>query len=549
MYKILNNTKLQRFFTFLIYILPLIFIWQGGDLTDTGYNVTVYHFFFDRLNEGVTDSLIFLTQLTGGIWYRWLPFLGVPGIAILALIFYYANIFFSRKILLAVYPGHPLIPFFLLAGAIFSIRAFPFIFNYDLFSSFFFLCIIYIFRKNEHHFSHYFGAGLISLLLILTRFPNIFILLFFPVVLLILGFTRVIPLQPTAVLKRIIIYFSAVSIGFLIFLMVLDFTHTDKIFFNNLIDIQTLGSSESSAYNLTYVINKYLQDLLYFFLYFAATTFFFTLILFLSRRIESNVFLSALFLSSLLIISLYPFVFNYNNSVKYVVPALILLALFFSRPKNRVVFPAVLLGIFMIIQIAGSNTGIFLKTGLLTLTALPLSFLHLFHQTSSIKKNISLVSTFYTILLSLIIYLVFIYGLTQTPDIRLKAIYPIQLDKYRGTFTTKSQALLVERITKDVNAVKNSGQKLFILGHMPMMYYLTDMAPAHKEFWLIGNNIGDLNKILKEISNDGELPLILNTHEGFMKNDTIIIEDFLQNHYYRRVKDSDSYDIWQINSK
>lgn len=90
---------LQTFLVFCTFFYPLLFIWQGIDLTDTGYHATNQHFFFEMLNDGTGNSMIFISNLIGAIWLKIFPYSGLFGLKILYLLFLYGIILLSYRIL------------------------------------------------------------------------------------------------------------------------------------------------------------------------------------------------------------------------------------------------------------------------------------------------------------------------------------------------------------------------------------------------------------------------------------------------------------------
>lgn len=546
--QILSHKNTRLFIWVLIFILPILFIWQGGDLTDTGFHVTLYHFFFERLNTGTTDSLIFLTELIGGSWFQLFPNLGVLGIKVLAIIFFYINILLSWKILNSVFKkNNNLLPFFILSGVIFTIRCFPTIFNYDLLTSFFLLLSLYLLKDKDNclTFGKLIALGAISTLMTLARFPNIFILILLPIGFIIAKALKIIQISNKKLLQLIIIYWLSSVVTALIFFSSISFLEWDKIYFSNLIDFSHITNEKSNSYNIGFVLKRYALDFFFFSIYFIATSVLFFFTKFLHKRSKKKTILFLLLLGGLLIFSLYPFVFNYNNAIKYIVPSLMLLCFTqFKKINHKVNWIGILLFLFMLIQIAGSNTGIFLKISLLFILALPLGFQHLYNL-HGLNKKLSITFSTYTIIMSSFIYFVFIYGIGLSPLIRLKAIYHIEVKNYKGIYTTLEHAKKIKNITNELIKIKEPQQKMFIYGHQPMLYHLSNLAPAHKEFWLVGNNIANFDNIFDDISNQKTKPILLDTKEkNFKPKDNLLRDRFLKENNYNLVISNKDYNIW-----
>lgn len=546
--QILSHSRARFIIWVFIFLFPFLFIWQGGDLTDTGYNLTVYHFFFERLHSGVTDSLIFLTELLGGLWMKVFPFMGALGIKLLAILVFSTNVFLSLRILKGLFPKSQLIPLFILPAVVFCLRAFPIVFNYDLLTSFFIIFFIYRLRNKENSltYKNFVLLGVLSSFMMLARFPNIFILLIFPTALFVTQLLNLIDLRIRFFLRLICIYLLSFIIGTLGFFVVLQNLGWYDIFINNFLNLSNLFADSHESYNISFVLNRYLLDTFYFSLYFTATAILFFGLRYLLQKWNYSILISALLLLGLCILSLYPFVFNYNNSVKYITPALIIIPFIAYKPPKNTAYIALILLFFLFIQIAGSNTGIFLKISLLFILAFPLSMLHLTSKLSNRLGFFGLIPSLYTLFLSTLIHFVFIYGIGVNFKIRVKAIYPINLVQYKGIRTTQDRATKIENIVGDLKSHKGQNQKLFIYGHQPMLYYLSDTAPAIKEFWLVGNNLTSFTTLFNEISNLDQKPIFLDTKEKiFTAKDELSKQEFLNRNQYELVLSNQFYDIWK----
>ena len=95
--ELIEKHKRLLFFSFFSFVIiyPLVFIWQCGDLTDTGFFALNYQNFFTDLKLGKVDSLTFLSNLIGALWFKLFPNLGIIGLKFLYVIFLYGIIYFS----------------------------------------------------------------------------------------------------------------------------------------------------------------------------------------------------------------------------------------------------------------------------------------------------------------------------------------------------------------------------------------------------------------------------------------------------------------------
>ncbi|MGI9527950.1 MAG: hypothetical protein ACR2MS_12655 [Weeksellaceae bacterium] len=545
--KVINSRVIWVF----IFIFPIIFIWQDGDLGDTGYNLTLYQFFFDRLEDNITDSVIFLTEFIGGVFFKLMPIsFGIYNIKILALVFLYANVYMSYGILKRLFPKSTILPLLLLIALIFNIRCFPLIFNYDLFSAFFLILIIYILSlKNAFTSTNFIVIGIITFLATLSRLPNILLIILLPVSTFIGVLLNIIDIEWKKFTKLITYFIGSTLVSATVLYAIMEINGIANIYSQNLFHPSEILQNESTSYNIYNVLKIYALDLMYFIIYFIATS----ILLYVYEKLYSSLkfnklskYLPLLFLLGLFMFSLYPFTFNYNNAIKYLVPSIIIISLLKSSINNRVKWVVLLTLTFVLILIAGSNTGIFLKSSLLYLILIPVAFNSLFNSVKNQFKNLTIIFATYTLIMSTFIYTVFIYGVGQGGFIRIEARHPVNADLYNGVYTTQELANQIETTTRNLLEVKSSDTtKLFIYGHQPLYYYLSGMQPADKEFWLIGNSLAKPATIFDRIKEKKEKPIILETHQALFSKETEEIKDnFLKENHYQLVKSTQFHDIW-----
>ncbi len=73
-FEFVNSKVLNLVLFFSIINYPILFIFQDGDLTDSGYQAINYRFFFESLQTEKFIDMIFLTRLIGAIWLKIFPF-------------------------------------------------------------------------------------------------------------------------------------------------------------------------------------------------------------------------------------------------------------------------------------------------------------------------------------------------------------------------------------------------------------------------------------------------------------------------------------------
>ena len=161
----------------LIFAYPFSLIWQGGDLTDSGYKAWHYVSFFESLSKGHTNSMVFLADLLGALWLKLFPHCGFISFRFLFAILTIALAFLTYLILKGGTKNKTILILGILCGIAFGIRYTAIFFNYNIASIFFLLLMGYFlilhFELNKRIFI--FISGMMLFLSFITRFPNIVI--------------------------------------------------------------------------------------------------------------------------------------------------------------------------------------------------------------------------------------------------------------------------------------------------------------------------------------------------------------------------------------
>ena len=113
-----------RFLILFLIIYPLLFIWQGIDLTDQGYVLTNYQRVFDDPPTSLDQLTLFLwlSMVIGGLWYNVFGFLGVIGFKLAYAITLYITLVFAYQTLKPHFDKKQLL-FALLVTQMFIIKA------------------------------------------------------------------------------------------------------------------------------------------------------------------------------------------------------------------------------------------------------------------------------------------------------------------------------------------------------------------------------------------------------------------------------------------
>ena len=551
---------------FLVIIYPLVFIWQCGDLTDTGFHALVFQNFFSNSNLGEIGSLTFLSNLIGALWFKLFPNLGIIGLKFLYVIFLYGIISVLYLILRSIKIDSLFLIFTIFCGLAFQERATEFTFSYDIASWFFLISTgcLYLMAVNTKKPLLFLISGVLYSLACLSRLPNVVLVFLFPLISLYAEVYKVNGHKYKLFLGALKQYFLFVfgfflAIGF--FLIILKQIKIYDAFINNL---DFLNPPSNSIYGSTHSFSKlfksYLNEIIDFIPHAIGTCFvmIFGSLIFNYSGFKNRlaVFITLFFLLFGLAFYIY-FGFSYSSKIKFLVPAFCLLPLLYSIIiKNKFGLIAVVFIIVGLTQVAGTNTGFFLKFCYGFIVLLPISLMILAENRHVDFKNIK-ISTKPVMLIGTSVILIFliigrlgwVYHVENGIFSRLKTIYPIEHDKMQYVYTTKSNSNYIKELCKGIKRHKGVNNSLFIFGPQLMFYYLTENAPPIKKIWISDNEVGEdeLFFLINEgIKKSGKHPIIVDTKQEVLgKKGQEKLSEFLVSNNYKVVEEKQGYIIWK----
>ncbi|RKZ53888.1 MAG: hypothetical protein DRR16_00690 [Candidatus Parabeggiatoa sp. nov. 3] len=83
----------------LSFIYPLLFIWQGLDVTDMGFSLSHYQLIFQDSGTFLAGYILWLTNVIGGLWWEVFGFLGVIGFKLLRALLIWGCFYLSYRLL------------------------------------------------------------------------------------------------------------------------------------------------------------------------------------------------------------------------------------------------------------------------------------------------------------------------------------------------------------------------------------------------------------------------------------------------------------------
>ncbi len=563
---IISNEKIINYYLiFLIIFYPIIFIWQCGDLTDTGFVAYIFENYFDNIKANQIFSPTFLTDLIGAIWFKLFPNLGILGLKILYLLFFYPLIYFIYLILKSFSNNKTLLYFSILCGIIFSERCFNFVYGKDISCWFFLVISGYLFIQgiDFNRKKLIFLSGVFLMLASISRLTSVSGIVIFPIIILYKYFykeNKYIYNQFKSFFKTYFLFLSGFVLSLLLFLLILKMSNLLDVFLNN---FDSIGKMSSKSYDPFTMIIKISKE----FLIFIPCTFlvilFFTIGSFVYKYSikESKLIYFVVFVILILYIIVYfDHSFYHGHSIKYLAPAFCFWPLLYSLIKkdkfSTTVFVCIVIAVA---QVLGTNTGFFLKLLYGLAIIFPLTILILDHyKTMPFQRiNISTISysisgVFIILIISLLTRIFFIYNVIYGTTVRFdSAIYLINNPKMKGILTTKENSKHIEDLC---NAIKNSisnNKTLFIYGHQPMFYYLTNKKSIVENLWL---NDGQRQpkelflEITEIINKTKKWPLIVDTKQKILNEEgELELKKFLKtNKYICKINQKD-FAVWVKN--
>ena len=119
----------------------------------------------------------------------------------------------------------------------------------------------------------------------------------------------------------------------------------------------------------------------------------------------------------------------------------------------------------------------------------------------------------------------------------------------KGIFTTKENSTYITQLSNLIDKHLDQDKNLFIYGHQPMFYYLTETIPPVKKFWLTNNyvQVDELFVSLdSSIKSTGKYPMIVDTKQNIMgEAGQIRLEHFLIEHGYKSTVKTENFNIWR----
>lgn len=535
---------------------PILFIWQCGDLTDSGFLATNYSFFFENLKQNNLNVLIFFSDFLGAIWnYFFSDLLGFIGFKLMYLIFLYFTLYLTYIIIKNLTSNRALLLFGILVGEIFAVRYDIFVFSYDI-ASWFFLILTshFIFQGlNTNKFYFFYISGLCFFFAFLSRFSDVIFIFLLPIFFMIIYTFKIgknSNLNLKLYFKNYLFFILGIITMFSLLLIIL--------YKSNFITSNFLKPDNS--HSISNILKSYIKETIDFipYLIIVPSLLLSSSILYEYLKSKNKILFYVLFLVLLLYVSfIFLNDFSYISNIKYFTPAFCVLPLLFSILHNNKYSVHILLIFFLSIsQIAGTNTGVFLKFCYGLMILIPITILVLSENylilINEIKINLRCglyTGVFLILFFSIYSRIGWIYHVDFGLGCRFRSTSLIENNKMKGIFTIRKNAFFIKSICNSIKHHTNKNETIFIYGHKPMLYYLTNKKPIINRYWLANDVItaDELFKLItKEIMKTNNYPAIIDTKEIILGgNGEEKLKDFLSENNYKKIVNSTSFNIWK----
>ncbi|WP_228851071.1 glycosyltransferase family 39 protein [Aegicerativicinus sediminis] len=560
-------TTLQKKILYLvIFLYPVLFIFQGGDLTDVGFFAMTYQNFFYELQLGNTNSISILSDFIGASWLTLFPNLGIIGLKFLSLIFFYFSVGLIYLILKNLTEKRLLLWLGIFCGIVFATRNSSFEFGRDEASWLFLILTSFVAIKGltSRRKIFFYYSGILFVLACLSRFPNIGFILLFPFALIYfqVGKWKSFSIKYLWLpFKQYVLFLLGTITALMVVLLIFKSLNIYHIFLKNLDVIRNSADNASvSSYSMAHLIQSYLRESFVFLPHLLSVVFLIltTSLIYKYSTKKGNYLGLVVFVILLFCSGLFIFLdFSSRNNIKYLVPAFCAFPLTISIIRRDKFSPIVVIfSLLALTQVVGSNTGLFYKLSKGFMVLLPLSILIL-SETKKIElknlciltKPVLIIGVLYIFFFSIVTRLGSIYHVDTGITSRFRCIYPVEHKKMIGILTTKENASHIKQLSNAIENNISEGENLFIYGHQPMFYYLTKTAPPIKKFWLTNNyiQIDELfNSLEKSINSTKKYPMIVDTKQNIMGNEgQRRFEQFLKEYGYKQIENRRNFDIWK----
>ncbi len=499
-----GHSKANLFLKFLILVWPFLFIWQGVDLTDTGYLLTGGQQVFLE-PQNVQFSYLFSFVITG-IWSRLTAPLGLMGAYLGGAFLYILTAFCVYRILRKQIPERVLLLGLLLTVMIPNLMRYI---NYNNLTSFFFVLGSAVFIKafTSHRQVYYFLAGIIFGSSFYLRLPN---LVSISLSLVIVTGHYLNGSAWKDILKDSLSFISGFISALIVPFMILHIWGLSDHYFETFQRLLSFMTDSSSHHSGEGLIRKVILDFDRTFAALFKSIIIFAILAKINDIFHSRILRTITIALSLAVVFLIGSGFMGKTAayhyylLGFIEFMLLLQVLGFTSSEGEIRFASLVAFMVMLFGMAGSNTGLSAARYNLWL-ALPLSLHGLFNLKGLYlceflnvekggkvqNKGISLFSekgmkmTRNIICISMTLFFVILCYRFSYRDSQQRYLlrYNIDHPKMQYVFTTRERSEVMTEALNELSKYVLPGDYLLAYNYVPLFYYLTDTRPYVYHSW------------------------------------------------------------------
>lgn len=549
----INIKKFDLLLMLAIIIYPLLFVWAGVDLSDTGYSISMYKQIFRSPEMISNSSSIILTSILGGLWLKIFPFMEYISCKLgYALIIILIN-FFMFKIFTDIFKNKTLLLFSLLLSTICITHLDWFFLNYSSLTVLFFISGSYFLHKGiiNKSKSYIFISSILFSLNVFIRFANVLGVFFFltPFIWNLFNIQQdkdKINQELKNSLKFSIIFLTGYFLTIVCFLLCLKFSGCLSLYFDGFkyLNVSSSDNHHSIPFLLNLYIATYLKSILISLNFIGLFFIFFKL-----KEIKKTKNISLILMLPIILlflsvntlivrpnlinkISVFDFpavsillMFQEYESYWFHLGYILFLGIFLfipcfllfdkkADPKLRFLsFRGILVALF---SLAGSNWSFLNGYWFLILISIYYIFNLENFKNSSLKRD----SKLKKIGLCLIVFLTAFSIITSEACLNdyssimdlgkiIKNHAFINDSRFAGIITTRERAETLNNFIKIYPNYIKPTDSLIAWPHLPLLYYITESKPALGVTWPSVLHYKIFNAKLQELAHNKNYPVIL----------------------------------------
>jgi hypothetical protein len=329
-------------------------------------------------------------------------------------------------------------------------------------------------------------------------------------------------------------------------------------FYQNFSLVKKSMSSDASSYSIFTLLKIYAKEIIVSLKQFVVIFPSFLFLNWIYGKRESLGFKIAYFIGvALFSISCYYYYqgYSYSSKFKYLPMIFCAFPLFVGALKIRQLREFIIIICSLsLIQVFGSNTGLFLKMSYGMVLLLPTAIIVLskenkldFWKVILESRPIMIITLVLLGGIALVARIGGVYHVTEGITSRLTCVYPVDIKRMYGIYTTKERKDHIESLTKAIKLNSPKSKKVFIYGHQPLFYFLTNTTPLEGTAWL-KNKVVSEEAVFKELNTEiqeNEFLIVDTKEEVFGEKGEKDLKKILQMYNFRKVSESRNYVIWK----